>query len=202
MQIGPETCFTCLQPRTQAAKLSQVFNTVSRESHFMKPAPQFAAPSPLTTKERCLYGGLGALAPVITTALTLDLVVVFSNPDPPTVVAWSVRCILFFLVGGFVAFLHKTESDAWRCFVIGISAPALITTGFSGRAVNNTTPRFAEKLTFLDYAFARSTSPPISMAEQRGKEIELLPIGIFEETLSSKIRRGFFAMTRWSQPSL
>jgi hypothetical protein len=93
------------------------------------------------------------LAPVIVTALTLDLVVVFSKPDPPTIAAWTVRGLLLFIIGGFVAFLHKTESDVWRCFVIGVSAPALITTAVSGRAVTSN-QRIAADISFVSYAFA------------------------------------------------
>jgi hypothetical protein len=93
----------------------------------------------LRVSERWIYGGLGALAPVIVSALTLDIESVFaSNLSFLVVIFWISRCLLLFIVGGFVSFLHKSETDAWRCFVIGISAPALITTAFAGSAAKGT----------------------------------------------------------------
>jgi hypothetical protein len=94
---------------------------------------QVGSEIPLSNRERWLYGGLGALAPMVVTALTFDMTIVFQNPKLDAIGGYILRCALLFLVGGFVAFMHRSESDIWRCFVTGISAPALITTAMAGR---------------------------------------------------------------------
>src|SRR4051794_1710149 len=98
--------------------------------------PRPAGPAEaLASRERWLYGGLGALAPVVVSALTLDFASVFTNPDLPVIGTWAIRSFLLFGVGGFVAFMQKAETDTWKSFLTGISAPALITTALAGSAV-------------------------------------------------------------------
>src|SRR3954452_21595484 len=82
--------------------------------------------------ERWLYGGAGSLAPTIISATTVDFAIVFASITTPVFLGWSVRVMLLFIIGGFVTFLHRNETDHWRAFVIGISAPTLITTYLAG----------------------------------------------------------------------
>jgi hypothetical protein len=134
------------------------------------------AEQPLLVWERWLYGGLGSLAPIFVAILAIDLETVFRNADFPVVASWSLRTVVLFLIGGFVAFLHKKETDSWRCFVIGISAPALITTAISGKQV----PRISKLV--ISSAIAGELPLP---------EINVLPLSELTETSASKFERGF-----------
>ena len=80
--------------------------------------------------KRFLYGGIGALMPIILTVVTLDFVTLASKPgtfSTLNIVGIFIRYSALFFVGGFIAYLHNTENQAFKLFEIGISAPALIT---------------------------------------------------------------------------
>jgi hypothetical protein len=85
----------------------------------------------LTSLQRCTYGGIGALAPIFVAGTTIDKSI-FLAFDLTTFLGWVFRTVCLFCIGAFVSFLHKKEVDEWRAFVIGISAPALITTAIAG----------------------------------------------------------------------
>jgi hypothetical protein len=137
------------------------------------------AEQPLLVWERWLYGGLGSLAPIFVAILAIDLETVFRNADFPVVASWSLRTVVLFLIGGFVAFLHKKETDSWRCFVIGISAPALITTAISGKQVS--------RISRLVVSSATAGELPLPAIQ----EIKVLPLMELAETSASKFERGF-----------
>src|SRR3954470_10653807 len=95
------------------------------------PAPPVAATfdqAPLSTLRRVLLGGAGAIAPLIVLGITVEWVTVFGSLTFFAFLGYAIKSILLFVVGGFVAFLQKNETDEFKCFVCGISAPALITT--------------------------------------------------------------------------
>ncbi len=77
-------------------------------------------------------GGLGALTPIILNLLVVDIGGVLSSATLTVVIGFIVRVVLLFGVGGFVAYLHKTEHDPLKLFELGISAPALLLTLANG----------------------------------------------------------------------
>jgi hypothetical protein len=84
---------------------------------------------------RFAWGGAGALAPILTSLLMLDVDNLStyiqhafqSGGELYELLGYSVRIALLFLVGGIWAFLHKMESDPKKLFQLGIVAPAMIT---------------------------------------------------------------------------
>jgi hypothetical protein len=137
---------------------------------------------PLQVWERWLYGGLGSLAPIAVAMVSVDVSTMsqmFRGVDPVLAAGWIARTAVLAIIGGFVAFLHKKETDAWRCFVIGIAAPALITTAISGKQLGRT----ASLPSYVTAAFA-SEAPAIAT----------IPISALKETSSSKFERGFLGV--------
>jgi hypothetical protein len=143
--------------------------------------PPKAEPT-LQVWERWLYGGLGSLAPIFVAALALDLATVFRSADMPAVAGWIARSVVLFVIGGFVAFLHKKETDAWRCFVIGIAAPALITTAISGRQLG----RIAGSPSYISTAVAGEVPTTFGSSDIKSTSLAGL-----QETSASKFERGF-----------
>lgn len=128
------------------------------------------APPQLSGPGRFLYGGIGATAPIIVALLAIDFSIVFKSFDIFSFMGWFVRSIILFMIGGFVAFLHKNENDSWKCFVIGISAPALITTAAATSAK-------AESIDNKIISYSKS--------------IEILSPISYRESNYSKFSRGF-----------
>jgi hypothetical protein len=86
------------------------------------------APPAVPATRRCLFGGAGAIAPLIVLAISVEWSTVFGKLTWFVILGYCVKAILLFVVGAFVAFLQKSETDDFKCFICGISAPALITT--------------------------------------------------------------------------
>lgn len=83
---------------------------------------------PLPSWERWLYGGAGSVAPQAIIGITVDFSSVFATFTPAAFIGWLIRALLLIAIGGFVSFLHRKETDPWRAFLIGLSAPALLST--------------------------------------------------------------------------
>ena len=80
----------------------------------------------MKTRKKIIIGGLGALTPVIMNLLIVDLNVVFVKITFLASLAYVIRLVILFSLGGFVAFLHKGENSPMKIFELGIVAPALI----------------------------------------------------------------------------
>lgn len=87
---------------------------------------------PLPAWERWLYGGAGSVAPQAIIGITVDFSSVFATFTPAAFIGWLIRALLLLGIGGFVSFLHRKETDPWRAFLIGLSAPALLSTLIAG----------------------------------------------------------------------
>ena len=144
----------------------------------------------LKSWERWIYGGLGAMAPLAVVGATTDTVAVFSTITLVVALAWGVKCVILFAIGGFVAFLHRTEADTWKCFVIGISAPALITTGLSGTAARINAPAPSAEIGF----FSRAYAAPNPETDAVAKRIKVVPIAGLKEGVAEQIKRGLFGV--------
>jgi hypothetical protein len=86
----------------------------------------------VSTRQKILIGGLGALTPVLLSFLVIDVEKVFSKLTLIVCVGYAVRVLLLFYLGGIVAYLHKGEHNALKLFELGIVAPALLTTLVNG----------------------------------------------------------------------
>lgn len=115
-------------------------------------------------QKRFLIGGIGALMPVIITVLTLDIAALLSDQHSlsmPNTVGLTIRYMLLFFLGGFIAYLHKDELNEWKIFEIGIAAPALITSLIAANAVKPPSPQTVtpQRLSFfLSSAYANVQS--------------------------------------------
>jgi len=89
----------------------------------------------MSTRMKFVWGGLGALTPVVATFMIVDvetmieyLNAAFGDEGSPFRLAgYSLRVLGLFVVGGVWACLHKQEYDPKKLFQLGIVAPAMIT---------------------------------------------------------------------------
>src|SRR5713101_5605949 len=83
-------------------------------------------PPALSSKERIVLGGLGALTPVIVNLVILDLEVMLSQATRFVVLGYALKVLALFYLGAMVAYLHSDEHKPFKVFQLGIVAPALI----------------------------------------------------------------------------
>ncbi len=92
--------------------------------------PRVEAPTPsekpLTTRDKILIGGLGALTPIIMNLLVIDLEKLFIDLTIISVIAYIIKVAILFYIGGIVAYLNKDEQKPIKLFQLGIYAPAMI----------------------------------------------------------------------------
>ncbi len=92
--------------------------------------PKVEAPKngekPLTTRNKILIGGLGALTPIIMNLLVIDLENLLLNLTIISVIAYIIKVAILFYIGGIVAYLNKDEQKPIKLFQLGIYAPAMI----------------------------------------------------------------------------
>jgi hypothetical protein len=132
---------------------------------------------------------MGALAPIVVSAIATDMVAVFEKVNWLTALGYVSRNLLLFGLGGFVASLHKKETDAWRCFVIGISAPALITTAMAGKS-GPTSPHASFEIPGWVSTAVAGELP--AWLRQRTPAVEIAPVSALDEGAGGRFRRGFF----------
>lgn len=145
--------------------------------------------TPLSARELWYYGGMGALAPIVVVAIATDMVAVFEKLNVLTALGYVFRSLLLFGLGGFVASLHKKETDAWRCFVIGISAPALITTAMAGKSAPISPRASLEVPGWVSTAVAQDLP---AWLRQRTPAVAIAPISALDEGAGGRFTRGFF----------
>ena len=98
---------------------------------------------PMTTHQKIMMGGIGALTPVVLNLLAVDLKTTFSAITVFVIVGYAIRVIVLFYLGGLVAFLHRDENKPIKLFELGIVAPALLTTILSASQIE--TPPKADR---------------------------------------------------------
>lgn len=90
----------------------------------------------MTARERFLIGGAGGLAPILIFVVQGDLQPLLAhNYLLVQAIAFGVKVIGLFLVGGLVAWLHPTQNARSAVFLLGMGAPAMIA-GYQGAAAN------------------------------------------------------------------
>ncbi|HEV7472491.1 MAG TPA: hypothetical protein VGN90_00485 [Pyrinomonadaceae bacterium] len=88
----------------------------------------------LTTRQKIVIGGTGALAPILLNLLVVDLKTTFASISAIVVLGYLIRVTILFSLGGGMAYFHRTEKNALRLFELGIIAPALLTGVMNGTA--------------------------------------------------------------------
>ncbi len=98
----------------------------------------------MTSHKRFLLGGGGALMPVLVSFLAVDIGAALDNQVNLTtgnIIGFSLRYIILFIVGGFVAYLHEDEQKPFKLFELGIAAPALITSLITAQGISYSAPQ-------------------------------------------------------------
>jgi hypothetical protein len=144
----------------------------------------------LTTHQRIMMGGLGALTPIVLSLLTVDLKTTFTNITFFVIAGYAIRVIVLFYMGGIVAFLHKDENKPLKLFELGIVAPALLMTMISAAQIE--TPK-AEKAVDQSRAGAFLFMPVAYAQEnytQSNVEKRLKRFTLPKEGVTSQVWRG------------
>ena len=89
---------------------------------------------PLTGPQRLMLGGIGGLAPALLNLVVLDANTVFNHATLAACLGYSVRVGALFLLGGFVAWLHESETVRVRLFQLGVAWPAFVMASVNGGA--------------------------------------------------------------------
>jgi hypothetical protein len=85
-----------------------------------------------TSTHKLLFGGAGALTPILLNLLVVDAATVFRNVTLVVVAGYCLKVLILIYLGGIVAWLHQKETDPLRLFELGIVAPALLTALVNG----------------------------------------------------------------------
>ncbi len=138
----------------------------------------------MSSRQKILIGGLGALTPIILNLLIIDFSTTLENLKLAVLISYFIRVVVLFYLGGIVAFLHKEESNAIKLFELGIAAPALITAIINAHnidtaKINNAAgKKEISSITFVTRAYA-----------QTGDK-QLKSFSLPEETTIEQIKRG------------
>lgn len=138
----------------------------------------------MSNRQKIFIGGLGALTPVILNLLIVDFSTTLENLKLGVLIAYFIRVVVLFYLGGIVAFLHKEESNALKLFELGIAAPALITAIINAHNIdtakinNSAEKKEVSSITFVASAYAQASDK------------QLKSFSLPEETTIEQIKRG------------
>ncbi len=88
-------------------------------------------------RERVLIGGTGGVIPIFVNLARSDPRLIFQSFELLVFLGFCVQGIFLFIVGGVVAYFMKSEKDHWKLFVIGMTAPAMLTGINNARQIND-----------------------------------------------------------------
>lgn len=142
----------------------------------------------LPLKTRIVIGGLGGVAPVLLNLIVIDLQTLMLDLTALTLISYAIRVAALFTIGSLVAVFHKSETDLFKLFQLGIVAPALITATLNGSNVNvpqasqapSGSSGTTEIFQLLPSAFAQAKDP------------ELKQFTMPKESTMQQIYRGLF----------
>lgn len=80
----------------------------------------------MEAKHRILLGAIGGITPYVVTLLAINYKTVIPNFETADWVGFLVRCAVLVFLGSLVAYLHTKETEPFKVFQLGLSAPALI----------------------------------------------------------------------------
>ncbi len=136
----------------------------------------------LSSRKRFLWGGLGALAPILLSLTMLDISTLERYVNELhgaemqlRLAGYSIRLVLLFLLGGIWASLHRLENDPRKLFQLGIVAPAMITAMIN---TNNAIPGNTEVAYLPATNFSISLIPSAHASDEIEKAPEPGPIDL------------------------
>jgi len=86
-------------------------------------------------QKRFLIAGVGGIAPILVSLAAVDLETLLFKITVVATLAYTIKVLVLYAIGGFVGWLHSGENDMRKLFQLGIVAPALITTALNGGRV-------------------------------------------------------------------
>lgn len=120
--------------------------------------------------ERFIIGGVGGFLPVVMFLVAVDWEKTFASAGWLTVAGYCVRVTGLFLVGGFVAYLHRDEKNLFKLFEFGIGAPALVAGLITAYQVPPTTTASSASgsvsslsISIIDTALAQTNSSDLTL---------------------------------------
>lgn len=123
----------------------------------------------MSNHKRFFIGGIGGLAPVLMFLISVDWEQFVVDAPPLKVVGYSVRVLVLFFIGGFVAYLHSDEHQPFKLFEVGLAAPALIAGAITSQLVPSPTGQVgpgtstAAIFSIVGVALAQPEPPPSSL---------------------------------------
>ncbi len=172
----------------------------------MSEPQQPTPPIPLTNRERFLCGALGGLAPTAVYAINSDIAAWLAAVTALVAIAVVIKVVIVVCIGGFVSWAHRPETSHWRAIVIGISAPALITTYLAG---NQEATHVSGLGDLVNTAFAAETASEVEGEEKwnEAKIQELLRVPptkefkAYREDAKEQFLRGFLGSAECREES-
>lgn len=123
-----------------------------------EPKAPVTGEKPLSTRDKILIGGLGALTPIIMNLLVIDLEKLLINITVISVIAYIIKVAILFYIGGIVAYLNKDEQKPIKLFQLGIYAPAMIIAFMNTNPLTDETPQVLQPATEEERVIVPSTN--------------------------------------------
>ncbi len=146
----------------------------------------------MSTQKKILFGGLGALTPIIMNLLVVDLNVLLVKVTWLALAAYLIRVVILFYLGGLVAYLHKDENSPLKLFELGVAAPALITALLNASHID--TPKTIAQATGIAPVSGMLIPSAYAQPTQPVKE-KIKTFSIPEESLMQEFLRGLTGST-------
>jgi hypothetical protein len=90
----------------------------------------------MSTLERVMIAGCGALTPVAANLLVVDLDAMPKDLDLLIILGHVLRAFLLFGVGAFFGYLHD-ETNRFKLFQLGLAAPAFVLAAWNGNQLQD-----------------------------------------------------------------
>lgn len=149
---------------------------------------------------RIIFGGLGALFPIIANLLAVDFETLLINLTVIAFAAYMLRATTLFSLGALSGLFHKNENSPIKLFELGIVAPAIITALLNAQQVHVPKPPVkpygtpTSSTIFIPSAYAQTTQkeeiPPLPLPKETGIE-EIETFSLPKETAMQQFWRGF-----------
>jgi hypothetical protein len=88
--------------------------------------------------KRVLWGGGGAVMPIVLSLAVVDAAKVaeYAESGPNALVGYVLRVVALFAIGALWAYFHRTETEPFKAFQLGLVAPAMITAFINSQNVD------------------------------------------------------------------
>ncbi|MGB0929955.1 MAG: hypothetical protein ACPGVB_04220 [Chitinophagales bacterium] len=137
-----------------------------------EPKAPVTGEKPLSTRDKILIGGLGALTPIIMNLLVIDLEKLLIHITIISVIAYIIKVAILFYIGGIVAYMNKDEQKPIKLFQLGIYAPAMIIAFMNTNPLTDEAPQVVFQPTVEE---ERVVVPPTNNgADNEVKEVDTI----------------------------